>query len=77
MGAGGWKRGVAPMPTFANLILSHAGLKPEPQRTVQMPTNKYKAANKEVFVLRITGPTGGSGIAESKLGFGNRWRLES
>lgn len=77
MGAGGWKRGVAPIPTFANLILSHAGLKVEPQRTVQMPASKHKASNKEVFVLRITSPTGGLGVTESKPGFGNRWRLES
>ena len=77
MGAGGWKRGVAPIPTFANLILSHAGLKVEPQRTVQIPASKHKASNKEVFVLRITSPTGGLGVTESKPGFGNRWRLES
>lgn len=55
-----------PLPTSANLILPQAGLKWEPQRTVQMPTNEYKQQTKGCFVLGRTSPTGGLGVAESK-----------
>lgn len=54
-----------PTPTSANLILPRAGLKPEPQRAIQMPTNKHYSKQRAVCV-GVTSPTGGLGVVESK-----------
>lgn len=57
------------MATSANLILPQAGLKLEPQRTVQMPTNKHKQQQRAVCAgdnqSHGFGCSGGLGVAES------------
>lgn len=58
-------RECGPSPTSANLLLPQAGLKPEPQRAIQMPTNKHDSKQRAVCV-GITSPTGGLGAVESK-----------
>lgn len=58
--------GTAPKPNSSNLTLSQAGLECEPQRTVQMPTNKCKQQTKGCLCRGEPVPRVVVGVAESK-----------